>query len=104
MYSPSIHVPVKHIILPQLTVGKPFPKKKTPARRLPKGALQKILQKGPTRLNAAPPYGAPLKGALPAERHARGPDGQGMRSPQPWALARPAPSTDGHAGAALARG
>ena len=27
-------------------------------------------------LNAAPPYGAPLKGALPAdaERHARGPE------------------------------
>jgi hypothetical protein len=61
----------------------------------------------PTRVwgaNAAPPYGVPLKGALPAERHARGPGGQGMRSPQPWALARPAPSTEGHAGAALARG
>ena len=88
-------------ILPQLTTGgKPSPKKKTPATRFAEGPPPE----GRTRLNAAPPYGAPLKGALPAERHARGPDGQGMRSPQPWALARPAPSTDGHAGAALARG
>ena len=36
----------------------------------PKGASE-----GRTRLNAAPPYGAPLKGALPADRHARGPSG-----------------------------
>ena len=89
-----------HLQKGQLYWWEPSPARKRRQRlACPKGA-----EGGRTRLNAAPPYGAPLKGALPAERHARGPDGQGMRSPQPWALARPAPSTEGHAGAALARG
>ena len=68
-----------YIILPQVTnsylQGKPTPRKKTRSRRTrPRGRA--------LRLSVRAPRAVDLEVALLAERHARGRDGQRMRSPQ----------------------